>query len=140
VLDALAGAGFELIGEPFARNENKFFAADLACRSEFNTAPGLRPHLQIEMTFQAPALPPVERPIRSLVAQAQGKDPQVRAFACVDPRAGRSLRPIDELAQLIGQQRAHALPAARGHCPGFLQEAGRRVIGPARLPTMHRCP
>ena len=73
VLDALGGAGFEIIGKPFARNENRFFCADLAYRSDFDTVPGLRPHLQIEMTFQAPALPPVERPISSLIAQAQGK-------------------------------------------------------------------
>ena len=71
VLDALGGAGFEVIGEPFARNENRFFSADFAYLSEFDTAPGLRPHLQIEMTFQTPALPPIERPIRSLIAQAQ---------------------------------------------------------------------
>jgi hypothetical protein len=85
VVDALSRAGFELIGKPFARNENRFFSADLAYKSEFDTAPGLRPHLQIEMTFQAPALTPVERPIRSLIAQAQGKEPEVPAFACVDP-------------------------------------------------------
>jgi hypothetical protein len=85
VVNALGSAGFELIGKPFARNENRFFSADLAYRSEFVTAPGLRPHLQIEMTFQAPALKPVERPIRSLIAQAQGKGPEVPAFACVDP-------------------------------------------------------
>jgi Nucleotidyl transferase AbiEii toxin, Type IV TA system len=85
VLDALGAAGFELIDKAFVRNENRFFSADLAYRSEFDTAPGLRPHLQIEMTFQAPALSPVARPIRSLVAQAQGKEPEVAAFSCVDP-------------------------------------------------------
>lgn len=85
VLDALVAAGFELIGKPFSRNESRFFSADLAYRSEFDPAPGLRPHLQIEMTFQAPALSAVERPLRSLIAQAQGKEPEVRTFACVDP-------------------------------------------------------
>ena len=85
IVDALGSAGFELIGKPFARNENRFFSADLAYKSEFDTAPGLRPHLQIEMTFQAAALTPVERPIRSLIAQAQGKDPEVSAFPCADP-------------------------------------------------------
>ena len=85
VLDALVGAEFELIGKPVGRNENRFFAADLAYHSEFNIARGLRPHLQIEMTFQTPALAPVERSLCSLVAQAQGKEPEVPAFACVDP-------------------------------------------------------
>lgn len=85
VLAALGTAGFELIGKAHARNENRFFSADLAYKSEFDTAPGLRPHLQIEMTFQTPALPSIARPIRSLVAQAQGKDAEVAAFSCVDP-------------------------------------------------------
>jgi hypothetical protein len=37
------------------------------------------------MTFQAPALPAVERPIRSLIAQAQKQTAEVLAFPCVDP-------------------------------------------------------
>lgn len=85
VLDELGAAEFELIGDPFVRNENKFFAADLAYRSEFGPAPGLRPHLKIEMSFQTPVLPAIERPIRSLVAQAQGEGPEIAAFACIDP-------------------------------------------------------
>ena len=37
------------------------------------------------MTFESPALPPIERPIRSLIAQAHGDAPEVRTFPCVDP-------------------------------------------------------
>jgi hypothetical protein len=85
VLNALGGAGFELIGKPFSRNESSFFSADLAYRSEFDPTPGLRPRLRIEMTFQTPALPSVARPIRSLVAQAQERAAEIAAFACVDP-------------------------------------------------------
>lgn len=85
VLGALGEAGFELIGKVRGHNENNIFSADLAYESEFEPAPGLRPHLQIEMTFQGPTLPPIDRPIRSLVAQAQGKEPEIAAFACVDP-------------------------------------------------------
>lgn len=85
VLNALGGAGFELIGEPFSRNQSTFFSADLAYPSEFDAAPGLRPHLRIEMTFQTTALPAVERPIRSLIAQGQEIAAEIPAFACVDP-------------------------------------------------------
>jgi len=85
ILSALGGAGFELIGTPLVRNSSSFFAANFGYMSEFDPAPGLRPHLRIEMTFQTPALPPVERPIRSLVAQTQGHGPELSAFACVDP-------------------------------------------------------
>lgn len=85
VLDALAATGFELAGEPFAGKESGFFSADFAYPSEFASAPGLRPHLRIEMTFEAPALTPIERPIRSLIAQVQGHAPEVATFPCVDP-------------------------------------------------------
>lgn len=85
VLNALGGAGFELIGEPFSRNQSTFFSANLAYRSDFDPTPGLRPHLRIEMTFQTPALPAVDRPIRSLIAQAQERAAEIPAFACIDP-------------------------------------------------------
>lgn len=71
-LNALAAVGFEPAGEPLAGRESGFFSADFAYPSEFAPAPGLRPHLRIEMTFEAPALPPSVRPIRSLIAQLQG--------------------------------------------------------------------
>jgi hypothetical protein len=85
VLDAVSGAGFQLIGRPYSRNESSFFSADFAYPSEFEPTPGLRPHLRIEMIYQAPALPAVARPIRSLIAQAQGREAEVPAFPCVDP-------------------------------------------------------
>jgi hypothetical protein len=85
VFAALGVADFELVGAPLIGNKSMFFAADFAYRSEFDPAPGLRPHLRIEMTFRPPALPAVDRPLRSLIAQAQGKEPEVSAFSCVDP-------------------------------------------------------
>jgi hypothetical protein len=36
------------------------------------------------MSFQAPMLTPVARPIRSLIAMAQRQPPEVEAFPCVD--------------------------------------------------------
>jgi hypothetical protein len=47
--------------------------------------PKLRPHIRIEMSFRAPALPPVMRPLRSLLAIAQKPEPEISAFPCVDP-------------------------------------------------------
>jgi len=85
VLDALSKAGFELIGRPFSRNQSSFFSADLAYPTAFSRTAGLRPHLRIEMIFQPPALPAIDRPIRSLIAQAQRGAAEVPAFACVDP-------------------------------------------------------
>ena len=85
VLAALAAADFKLIGEPVSRNGSKFFAADFAYPNEFDPVAGLRPHLRVEMTFQAPRLPTIERPLQSLLARGQKQAPEITAFACVDP-------------------------------------------------------
>jgi hypothetical protein len=85
VLSALRDAGFELIGKPLCRNLSSFFSADFGYPTMFERTPGLRPHLRIEMTFQTPTLPAIERPIRSLVARAQKGAAEVPAFPCVDP-------------------------------------------------------
>jgi len=83
VLAALNAADFEVIGKPLGGREGNFFSTDIAYHSEFAVVPGLRPHLRLEMTFEAPALPPIERPIRSLLALAQSKPPEIPAFPCV---------------------------------------------------------
>jgi predicted nucleotidyltransferase component of viral defense system len=83
VLSALIDAGFRLVCEP--RKSSAFFAADFTYPNAFDPVAGLRPHIQVEMTFEPPALTPVERPLRSLVAQAQGAEPEIAAFPCVNP-------------------------------------------------------
>lgn len=83
VLTALAGADFRLIGE--VRKASQFFSADFAYPNGFDPVTGFRPYLQIEMTFEAPALPPIDCAIRSLISRAQDAEPEVRAFPCVDP-------------------------------------------------------
>jgi hypothetical protein len=85
VLDALSSSGFAILGEPGAGNVSRYFSADLAYGAQFDTGQGLRPHIRIEMSFRAPALPPVGRPIRSLIGAAERKEPEVPSFPCVDP-------------------------------------------------------
>ena len=85
VLAALAEAGFILAGEPTKRDENYFFSVDLFYPSLFDTGPGLRPHIRVEMSLEPPALPSVARPVGSLIGAAQGRPPEVAAFLCVDP-------------------------------------------------------
>jgi hypothetical protein len=85
ILEALAGAGFDLVVEPLVRDVSRFFSADLAYDAEFGAGQGLRPHIRVEMSFEAPALPPAPRSIRSLIAMARREPPEVAAFACVDP-------------------------------------------------------
>jgi hypothetical protein len=83
VLEALTIADFRPIGT--VSKASRFFSADFAYPDVFDAIAGLRPYLQIQMTFDAPALAPVERPIRSLIARAQTQEPEVPAFPCVDP-------------------------------------------------------
>jgi hypothetical protein len=85
VLAALTGVGFTLDDEPFKRDENQFFSAALFYPGLFDTGRGLRPHIRVEMSLMAPALPTVTRPISSLIAMAQSEPPEVAAFLCVDP-------------------------------------------------------
>jgi hypothetical protein len=84
MLDALIAAGFGIEGAPKIGNDNRFFAADLGYSAEFGAGQGLRPHIRIEVSFRAPALPPIARPIRSLIAAAQRQPAEVLAFPCVD--------------------------------------------------------
>jgi hypothetical protein len=85
VLAALTSAGFEPLGKPIVGNESRYFSAALAYGAEFGTGAGLRPHIRVEMSFRAPVLAPVARPIRSLIAMAQQQEPEVSSFPCVDP-------------------------------------------------------
>jgi hypothetical protein len=83
VLAALTAADFRPVGP--VRKASRFFSADFAYPNTFDPATGFRPYLQIEMTFDGPSLPPVDRPIRSLVARVQDRAPEILAFPCVDP-------------------------------------------------------
>jgi hypothetical protein len=83
VLEALTAGGFGLEAKPVVGNESRFFSADLSYGGEFEAVGGLRPHIRVEMSFQPPALPPVARPIQSLMASAQKAPPEVAAFLCV---------------------------------------------------------
>jgi hypothetical protein len=85
VLGALASARFEPIETPTVGNMSRFFSVDLAYEAEFGVGQGLRPHIRVEMSFAAPALPPSTRPLCSLIARAQHQPPEVTAFPCVDP-------------------------------------------------------
>ncbi len=86
IVDALTAGGFTLIGDVRRGGEtNRFFSANLAYPSAFSMAVGFRPHIVVEMTFEATALLPTLQPIRSLIATAQQTAPEVAAFACVDP-------------------------------------------------------
>jgi hypothetical protein len=85
ILDALTTAGFTQAGTLVVGDASRFFSVDLAYLSAFGAGPGLRPHIRVEMSFHTPALPPIARPIQSLVALVHHQPPEVSAFPCIDP-------------------------------------------------------
>jgi hypothetical protein len=85
VLGGLTAAGFVLGDNVLKRDESRFFSADLFYPALFDTGAGLRPHIRIEMSLNAATLPPIARPIASLVTLAQNRLPEIAAFPCVDP-------------------------------------------------------
>ncbi len=135
VLSALTGSDFELVDKPLIGNESQFFSADLAYQSQFTTGPGLRAHIKVEMSFYAPALNPIVRPVSSLIAQAQKQPPEVPAFPCVDP-VETAADKLSALAWRVCTRRRasadddptiirhlHDLAALEGHivaAPGFI--------------------
>ena len=85
VLEALETAGFALDGEVLVGNMSRFFRASFHYGAALPAAAGIRPTLQIEMTFGGTLTAPTARPVRSLLAQAAGSPPEVAALLCVDP-------------------------------------------------------
>ena len=85
VLGGLTAAGFVVGNDVLKRDESSFFSAALFYPALFDTGPGLRPHIRIEMSLTAATLPPIARPLGSLVTLAQNQPPEIAAFLCVDP-------------------------------------------------------
>ena len=85
VLAALTDNAFDLVDDPLVGNESQFFSASFAYPGRVTPARGLRPHIRVEMSFHAPALKPIDRPISSLIALAVKRPPEVGRFSCVDP-------------------------------------------------------
>lgn len=85
ILNALQSAELQLLGGPKSRNASQFFRADFAYPNEFSPVAGLRPHIRVEMTFQTPRLASIKRPLQSLLSRGLGQEPEIAAFACVDP-------------------------------------------------------
>ena len=67
--------------------------------------------------FDAPALPPIARPIRSLIAAAQREPHEVAAFPCVDPVETAA----DKLSALAWRVRARAIAARANDDPTIIR-------------------
>lgn len=85
VIDALMSAGFVLDGEPLVGNMSRFFRASFHYGPATQPTPGIRPSLQVEMSFSGTHRSPTERPVQSLMGRATNATPEVPAVLCVDP-------------------------------------------------------
>ena len=66
-------------------DQSRFFRCDIAYSPVYVPSEPLRARIRLEMTLKAPALPPEQRPLQSLVAQAMANPPEVPSIHCVAP-------------------------------------------------------
>lgn len=87
VTQALKAAGFAFDhGDPArarSRNENRYTIWQLPYESESEVGEGLRPTVQIELTYASLRRPPVTLPVSSFVTEATGRQPEVTQISCV---------------------------------------------------------
>jgi len=85
VVKRLTAAGFAMDGEPMIGNGSRFFRVSFQYGPRFPEAGGIRPGLQVEVTFTGPALTPQPRPVQSLLGRSLKEAPDIEALPCVDP-------------------------------------------------------
>ena len=66
-------------------DRGRFLRCDIAYSPVYIPSEPLRARIRLEMTLKAPALPPEQRPLQSLVAQALAEPPEVPSIHCVAP-------------------------------------------------------
>jgi hypothetical protein len=103
VTQALQDAGFAFDPADKAslrsQNENRYTVWQLPYDGVDGAGQGLRPTIQIELTWSLLRLPAVTLPVTSFVAEAYGRPPEIPALACVSvtqtaaEKAGRAHAP-----------------------------------------------
>jgi hypothetical protein len=87
VTQALQDAGFAFDAADKAslrsQNENRYTVWQLPYGGTDGAGQGLRPTIQIELTYSQLRLPAVTLPVSSFVAEAYGRPPEIPALACV---------------------------------------------------------
>ncbi len=134
--EALAAAGFALVGAPEVHNKSLFVRAAFDYGGAFATAGALRTGIRVEMTFKAALREPIVRPVRSLLAAAQGKDPEVAGFPCVDPleTAADKLGALAWRTQVRDRSSAEDDPTIVRHLHDLAALAAKVADDPAFVP------
>lgn len=84
VVENLRAAGFALDGEPLIASESTFFRARFHYGPKFPEAAGIRPALQVEISFTGTNLAPQNRAAQSLLSRLLKGAPEVPSLLCVD--------------------------------------------------------
>jgi hypothetical protein len=88
VTSALQAAGFAVdptdTSNPRSRNESRYTIWQLPYGSTISGEEGLRPTIQVELTFAPLRLDTVEKPVSSFVAEAFARPPEVAGMSCVN--------------------------------------------------------
>lgn len=66
-------------------NSSRFFKMQVLYPQVLPPSDSIRNHIQLEVTFEEPTLPPENRPLTSFVALAKGEEPEVQSIPCVSP-------------------------------------------------------
>lgn len=85
VVKQLQAADFVMDGEPVIANASRFFRASFHYGPRFPEAAGIRPTLQVEMTFGGTRRPPQQQPVHSLLSRSLRRAPEIAGMSCVDP-------------------------------------------------------
>jgi hypothetical protein len=86
VTAALGDAGFVFdpaVPAHRSKNENRYTIWQIPYENADRVGQGLRPTIQVELTYAELRLPAVMLPVSSFVAEALGRTPEVAAIACV---------------------------------------------------------
>lgn len=67
-------------------NGSRFFKLQVLYPQVLAQSDALRPHIQLEVTFEQPTLTPENQPLSSFVADAKGEAPEVKSIPCVSSR------------------------------------------------------
>jgi hypothetical protein len=80
-----AGFAFDPIDKAYSRsrNENRYTVWQIPYDSTTGAGDGLRPTIQIELTYAPLRLPAVTLPVSSFVAEANARPPEIPGMACV---------------------------------------------------------
>jgi hypothetical protein len=80
-----------------ARDENRFFSFEVDYPSVVTPSEALRPHILIEFTATTLSLPPLIRPVFSLIAELTKTDAEIAAVVCIDPVENA----VDKMSALV---------------------------------------